>query len=145
MFFTTSIFSSDLIFNNVEKFASEYFLAWSASQSPAATKKDIEIYLEFLTDDIGHQHLPYDALADRVPDGKTSMREGMRYYLGAHTEYKAKLMSIVSGYNVIVIKYSTFSKGKHPQTGEVMEQSYDMVEVLEIEKGKVSVIRKYSE
>jgi hypothetical protein len=46
---------------------------------------------------------------------------------------------------VVIIKYDTYSKGKHPQTGEVIEQSYDTVEVLELEAGKVSVIRKYSE
>ena len=145
MFFATPIFSNDSIINNVDKFASEYFLAWSASQSPTATKTDIETYLEFLTDDVGHQHLPYDVVADRKPDGKTNMREGMTYYLGAHSEYKAKLLSIVSGYNVIVIKYYTFSKGIHPQTGKVIELSYDTVEVLEIEKGKISVIQKYSQ
>jgi hypothetical protein len=45
------------------------------------------------------------------------MREGMSHYLGAHTEY----------------------------TGELVTDSYRTLEVLEIEDGKVSVIRKYSE
>lgn len=141
----TSMFAKDSNSNNLEKFGTEYFSAWKATQSPAATEKDIENYLEFLTDDIGHQHLPYDPEADRTPEGKISMREGMAYYLGTHTEYNAKLISIVFGHNVVIIKYSTCSKGKHPQTGEIIEQSYNTIEVLEIENGKVSVIRKYSE
>ena len=33
----------------------------------------------------------------------------------------------------------------HDNTGKVVEFSYDTVEVLEIENGKVSVVRKYSE
>jgi uncharacterized membrane protein (UPF0127 family) len=52
---------------------------------------------------------------------------------------------VVTGYNLIVIKYSTKSEGVHPQTEEVIKQEYDTVEVLEIENGKVAVIRKYSE
>ena len=69
----------------------------------------------------------------------------MTYYLGAHMEYKSTLNEILPGFEVVIIKYDTCSKGKHPQTVEVIEQSYDTVEVLELEAGKVSVIRKYSE
>jgi hypothetical protein len=65
----------------------------------------------------GHQHLPYDSDDTRSPEGKNNMREGMSHYLGAHTEY----------------------------TGELISDSYRTLEVLEIENGKVSVIRKYSE
>ena len=49
------------------------------------------------------------------------------------------------GFDVVVIKYNTYVKATHPQTGEVIEQSHDTVEVLELENGRVSVIRKYSE
>ncbi len=126
-------------------FAQNYFDAWAATQSPQASAKDIEHYLGFLADDVGHQHLPYDPDANRDPEGKNKMREGMTYYLGAHMEYKSSLNEILPGFEVVVIKYDTHSKGKHPQTGEVIEQSYDTVEVLELEADKVSVIRKYSE
>jgi len=128
-----------------KRFAESYFDAWSATQSPQANTKDIERYLGFLADNVGHQHLPYDPDSDRDPEGKSKMREGMTYYMGAHMEYKSKLTTIISGFNVVVIKYDTYAKGKHPQTGEVIEQSYDTVEVLELENGKVTVIRKYSE
>ena len=37
------------------------------------------------------------------------------------------------------------AKSIHPQTKEVMTLNFVTVEVLEIENGKVSVIRKYSE
>ena len=130
---------------NSEKFAKDYFDAWVATQSPTATNKDIEHYLSFLTDDIGHQHLPYDPDDTRSSEGKKNMSEGMNYYLGAHTGYSGKLISYTDGHDVVVIKYETSSKGIHPQTKQVIAQNFLTLEVLEIEDGKVSVIRKYSE
>jgi hypothetical protein len=130
---------------DLNKFAENYFAAWSATQSPKASAEDIETYLVFLADDVGHQHYPYDPEADRYPEAKADMREGMTYYLGGHDEYNSELTEIVPGFNVVVIKYDTSSKGTHPQTGEIIEQSYETVEVLELENGKVSVIRKYSD
>jgi len=130
---------------DARSFAQNYFDAWSATQSPNASIEDIEHYLGFLAEDVGHQHLPYDPESDRDPEGKNKMREGMTYYLGAHIEYESRLTDIVPGFDVVVIKYDTHAKGKHPETGEVIELSYDTVEVLELENGKVSVIRKYSE
>lgn len=128
-----------------EAFAQEYFHAWAASQNPDAEMSDIETYLIFLTDDIGHQHLPYDPDDSRAAKNKESMREGMKFYLGAHTKFKADLIKVSVGHNVVVLKYSTESEGVHPQTGELITQKYDTVEVLELEGSKVSVIRKYSE
>ena len=130
---------------NLEKFAKDYFNAWVATQSPAATKENLESYLSLLTEDVGHQHLPYDPDDTRSSDGKENMREGMSYYLGQHTEYLGKLISHTVGHDVVVIRYETSSKGIHPQTKQVIAQNYLTLEVLEIENGKVSVIRKYSE
>ena len=73
------------------------------------------------------------------------MRKGMSYYLGAHTEHSGKLISHTDGHDVLVIKYETSLKGVHPQSKQVTAQNYLTLEVLEIENGKVSVIRKYSE
>ena len=130
---------------NGKEFANNYFNAWGATQSPKATKIDIENYLSFLTPDVGHQHLPYDPDDARHPAGKNKMRKGMSYYLGSHTEYIGTLINITVGYGVVVIEYDTLSKGVHPQTKEVITQKYRTLEVLEIEDSKVSVIRKYSE
>lgn len=130
---------------NPDEFAKDYFNAWTATQSPTATQEDIEHYLSFLTEDVGHQHLPYDSDDTRSSNGKKNMREGMSYYLGGHTEYIGKLINRTAGHGVVVIKYQTSSKGIHPQTKQVVVQNYLTLEVLEIENGKVSVIRKYSE
>ena len=130
---------------NAKAFAQNYFNAWAASQSPKATKKDIEHYLSFLVDDIGHQHLPYDADDTRSSDGKKSMRKGMGYYLGLHTQYKGTLIGVTLGDGVVVIQYDTDATGVHPQTKDVITIKHRTLEVLEIENGKVSVIRKYSE
>jgi ketosteroid isomerase-like protein len=130
---------------DANQFAHHYFNAWIATQSPQAKKSDIQNYLSLLKDDVGHQHLPYDPDASRELNGKQKMLEGMLYYLGAHTEYAATLTTIVAGYKVVVLKYKTQLSGKHPQTGQVIALSYDTVEVLELEDGKVAVIRKYSE
>lgn len=128
-----------------EAFAKTYFQAWTATQRPTATEADIEAYLSLLADDVGHQHLPYDPDDSRAPDGKQRMREGMNYYRGAHTEYAGTLAGMSFGYDVIVIQYDTYAKGVHPQTGEEVESRHSTLEVLEIEDGQVSVIRKYSE
>ncbi len=130
---------------DLEQFAKQYFQAWVATQVPNANAQDIENYLKLLKDDIGHQHLPYDPVADRQPDGKQNMREGMAYYLGAHTSYASQLLETVVGHNMVVIKYHTASSGIHPQSKQEITQAYETVEVLEMEDGKVAVIRKYSE
>jgi ketosteroid isomerase-like protein len=130
---------------DANQFALHYFNAWIATQSPQAKKSDIQSYLSLLKDDVGHQHLPYDPDASRTLSGKQKMLEGMLYYLGAHTKYAATLTKVVAGYNVVVIKYKTQLAAKHPQTGQLMALTYDTVEVLELEDGKVAVIRKYSE
>ena len=144
LFLSTSADASNDEFD-ANQFAKHYFNAWIATQSPQAKKSDIQNYLNLLKGDVGHQHLPYDPEDNREPNGKEKMLEGMLYYLGAHTEYAAKLKSVVAGYNVMVIKYSTQLTAKHPQTKELIELSYDTIEVLELEGGKVAVIRKYSE
>jgi ketosteroid isomerase-like protein len=128
-----------------DQFAKAYFNAWSASQSPSATAEDLEHYLSFLSEDVGHQHYPYDPDDSRAPTGKADMREGMTYYLGAHTEYKGQLISHLSGHDVIVIKYESWAKGIHPQTQQEVSIHDVTVEVLEIENGKVAVIRKYND
>ena len=128
-----------------ETFAQEYFHAWVTSQSPDAEMSNIEAYLALLTEDIGHQHLPYDSDDSRSANNKENMREGMKFYLGAHTRFKADLISVSAGHNVVVLKYSTESEGVRPQTGELITQEYDTIEVLELEDSRVSVIRKYSE
>ena len=142
---SSAINAADVDEFNPETFAEDYFNAWAATQSPTSTKENIEHYLSLLSEDVGHQHLPYDPDDTRSPDGKERMREGMNYYLGGHTEYRGNLISHTVGHDVVVIKYETSSKGIHPQTKQLIAQHYLTIEVLEIENGKVSVIRKYSE
>jgi ketosteroid isomerase-like protein len=130
---------------DLEELGRQYFTAWSATQSPDATEHDLDNYLSLLNSDVAHQHLPYDADDSRTPDGKARIREGMLYYLGAHVSYSAQLNHIIPAHNAIAISYTTTSKGIHPQTKELVELQYQTLEVLEIEDGKVAVIRKYEE
>jgi hypothetical protein len=126
------------------QFTQQYFAAWTNVQKPNATNKDLEQYLAFLTDDIGYQHLPYSNDDSRAPDGKAMLRKGMNYYLGIHTEYKAQLTNSAHGHNVIMIEFTTQAKGIHPDNGQAITINNSVFEVLEIEKGKISVIRHYS-
>ena len=128
-----------------EGFTRDYFSAWKATQAPNATKANLEHYLSFLTDDIGYQHLPYSVNDARAADGKNHMRKGMSFYLGSHTEYEATLTKSSYGHNVITLEYNTQTKGVHPDNGQIISNSYTSLEVLEIDNGKVSVIRHYSE
>lgn len=130
---------------DLSELGNKYFLAWAATQAPDATEKDLEYYLSFLKADVAHQHLPYDSDDSRLPDGKGSIREGMLFYLGSHSEYEATLNQVIPAHNAIAITYTTSSKGVHPQTNELIELHYSTMEVLEIEDGKIAVIRKYEE
>jgi len=130
---------------NYEDFIKQYFAAWKNTQKPKAAKEDLEQYLTFLTDDIGYQHLPYSNDDSRQADGKTTLRKGMTYYLGIHTEYSAKLIKYSYGHNVIVLEFETSFKGVHPDNGQLISSTSKVLEVLELEEGKVSVIRHYSD
>ncbi|WP_235282251.1 hypothetical protein [Thalassotalea sp. ND16A] len=129
---------------NYDDFINNYFAAWVNVQNPKASTDDLEHYLSFLTDDVGYQHLPYSTDDSRQEDGKKGLRKGMTYYLGIHTEYSAKLTNTAYGHNVIMIEFDTQAKGVHPDNGQLMTFNHHSFEVLEIDNGKVSVIRHYS-
>ncbi|MBE1299311.1 MAG: nuclear transport factor 2 family protein [Alteromonadaceae bacterium] len=132
--------------DNLKDFAQEYFEKFNKTQAPNANKQDVEAYLDLLADDVGHSHLPWVVDDTRLPDGKGKMREGMLFYLGAHTEYRAKLLNVFTfNDSAIAIRYKKTAKGKHPQSGQDIEYSKIFMEVLELEKNQIVVIRKYHE
>jgi hypothetical protein len=140
---TTYANNSELDLN---AFARTYFNSMVATQAPNATAKDIEAYLALLTDDIGHTHLPYVTDDSRQSNGKELMRKGMTFYLGAHTKYEAQLLDVFTfNTSAVAIRYKNKAEGIHPQNQQALAYSQVMMEVLEIEDGKVAVIRKYHE
>lgn len=131
---------------DLNEFAQQYFDIMVATQAPNATEQELERYLALLTDDIGHSHLPYVTDDSRLKEGKQQMRKGMTFYLGAHTQYKAQLLNVfVFNDSAIAIRYSNSAEGIHPQNKQAISYSQTMMEVLEMENGKVAVIRKYHE
>ncbi|TPH13588.1 nuclear transport factor 2 family protein [Litorilituus lipolyticus] len=131
---------------DLNKFAQEYFEKMVATQSPNATAKELEVYLALLKEDVGHSHLPWETDDARLPDGKQAMRKGMTFYLGAHTHYQAELLDVFTfNQSAVAIRYKNDAKGIHPQNNQAIAYSQVMMEVLEIEDGKVAVIRKYHE
>jgi len=131
---------------DLENFAQTYFKTMVATQAPEATKEDLENYFSLLTDDIGHSHLPWVTDDSRLPDGKEAMRKGMLFYLGAHTEYSAELLDVfVFNNSAIAIRYKNSAKGIHPESKQPLAYTQTMMEVLEMENGKVAIIRKYHE
>jgi hypothetical protein len=131
---------------DLEKFAQTYFNTMVATQVPNATKEDLEKYFSLLTDDIGHSHLPWVTDDSRLPDGKEAMRKGMLFYLGAHTEYSAKLLNVfIFNNSAVAIRYENTAKGIHPESKQPLAYTQIMMEVLEMEGDKVAVIRKYHE
>ena len=131
---------------DLKAFAELYFAKMVASQAPKAGSEELEAYLALLTDDVGHSHLPWVTDDARLPDGKAKMREGMTFYLGAHTEYSATLLNVFTfNDSAIAIRYQNMAKGVHPQSKQYLEYEEIMMEVLELENGKVAVIRKYHE
>lgn len=131
---------------DLNEFARQYFDTMVATQAPNATEQELERYLALLTDDIGHSHLPYVTDDSRLKDGKQRMRKGMSFYLGAHTQYKAHLLNVfVFNDSAVAIRYSNNVEGVHPQNKQAISYRQTMMEVLEMENGKVAVIRKYHE
>ena len=127
-----------------DAFVKAYYQAQVKTQQPDATTEDLEHYLSFLTDDIGNQHFPNAPDDSREPNGKAMMRKGMTYYLGVHTEYKSELIDYQYGYNAVSIKHKFSAKGKRAD-GSEFSYSKIALDVLELENGKVSVMRRYSE
>ncbi len=126
--------------------AQSYFDKMTATQQPNATAQDIENFLALMTDDVGSTHLPYVTDDSRQPDGKAQMRQGMSFYLGAHTEYSAELLNtFVFNDTAIAVRYRNSAKGIHPQNKQPIAYTSTMMDVLEIENGKIAVIRKYHE
>ena len=126
-----------------QQFALDYFNAWAATQSPDATMADLEHYLSFLVEDVGHEHIPHDIDDTRHPDGKQTMKEGMTYYLGKHIEYHAKLIGITYGLDAVAIQFDVSKSATRGPDETITSMTYNSLVVLEIEAGKVSVIRKY--
>ena len=132
--------------NKLHDFAHHYFSSMVATQAPNATSKELEGYLALLTDDVGHSHLPYVTDDSRLPDGKQAMRQGMTFYLGAHTAYSAELLDVfVFNDSAVAIRYKNTAEGIHPQNQQAISYTQTMMEVLEMENDKVAVIRKYHE
>jgi len=141
--FSLSVFSSEI---DLERFAQTYFKTMVATQKPNATNVDLENYFSLLTDNIGHSHLPWDTDDSRLSDGKEAMRKGMLFYLGVHTEYNAELLDVfIFNNSAVAIRYKHSAKGIHPQSKQLIAYTRTMMEVLEMEGGKVAIIRKYHE
>jgi hypothetical protein len=125
-----------------DKFVKEYYDAQVKTQQPNASTADLEHYLSFLTEDVGNQHFPNAPDDSRAADGKKLMREGMTRYLGVHTEYKGKIIEYIVGYNSVALKHTFSAKGLRSD-GSEFSYSKEVLDVLELENGKVSVIRRY--
>ncbi len=131
---------------DLKAFAQQYYKTMSATQAPNAGTKELEAYLALLTDDIGNQHIPYQPDDSRTPDGKKQMRKGMSFYLGAHTLFESTLLNTFVFNNTgFAIRYKNYVKGIHPQSKQPIEYTSTMMEVIEVENGKVAMIRKYHE
>lgn len=129
---------------DAEEFVSAYLAARTATQQPDAAAEDLEHYLSFLVENVGYQHLPYNSDDSRDPEGKNNMREGMTFYLGKNKSFTAALVNFTHGFNVVAIQYEgvhEYQREGEPLTAE----NYSAMDVLELENGKVTVIREYLE
>ena len=62
------------------------------------------------------------------------------FYLGAHAEYNSKLLNVFAFNNsAVAIRYTSNAKGIHPQNKQPLAYSNVMMEVLDIEDGKVAL------
>jgi len=128
---------------DLRKFAERYFEAKLATQLPGASPEALERYLSLLTEDVGYEHKPYRYLGE-VEGGKSRMRAGMGRILGQNKGYSAELVNVTVGYNAIAIQYKGLWSGSRGGVGPVLTNEFEVMEVLELVDGKVSIIRQYS-
>lgn len=124
-------------------FANEYANAWFETQKSTATPEDLEHYLSFLTDDVAYQHLPYDTTDERKKGGKEELRMGMKQWLGSNTSYVATINSVNFSNNIIIINYNSATTIVDAKTKTQKVMRRDVIDTLELDNNKVSVIRKY--
>ena len=143
MVITSTTYSSEEINEfELKALAQKYFSNWNKTQKPTATPQDLENYLSLLTDDVAWQHFPYQPDDTRKPDGKQNLRKGMTQWLGANTEYTAELSKLIIGQGVIVFKFRALIKFANSE-GVIVNRERNYTDVLEIDNGQVSVIRRY--
>lgn len=140
MLWLSSAFTADE--PDLTQLAQRYFETRLASQQPGASAQDLEAYLALLSEDVGYEHKPHRLLEDS-DGGKPGMREGMTYYLGKNEAYDAELISIAVGHNAFAIQYSGTHKFRRGGEGPVITKQFNAMDVLEVEDGKVSIIREY--
>ncbi len=128
--------------SNLEHLAQKYFQAKLATQQPNASEADLEAYLDLLSEHVGYEHKPYRPLGE-VEGGKQRMRKGMTYYLGKNERYDAELVSIAIGHNAFAIQYKGTHVFRRGGDGPILTEHFNTMDVLEVEGGKVSIIREY--
>lgn len=123
--------------------ANSYADAWFKTQMPNATDKDLQHFLSFLTDDVAYQHLPYDKTDEREEGGKEALQKGMTQWLASNVDYQATINSVNFSHNLITINYDSTTTIIDPKTKQSKTIRRHVIDSLELDNGKVSVIRKY--
>jgi len=123
--------------------ANTYAQSWFKTQSSTATKEELEHYLSLLTDDVAYQHLPYDKTDERENGGKEVLRKGMTQWLASSVNYKATINSINFSNNLITINYDSITTIIDSKTKAKRVIHRHVIDSLEIDNMKISVIRKY--
>jgi hypothetical protein len=141
--FCSSVVKADTTNLAYLNLANEYAQAWFKTQMSSATKADLEHYLTFLTDDVAYQHLPYDKTDVREVGGKDVLRKGMAQWLASNIDYKVTINSINFSNNLITINYDSATTIIDSKTKEKRVMNRHVIDSLEIDNMKISVIRKY--
>jgi len=143
LIFCSGMASADSTNLSYVDLANTYAQAWFKTQSSTATKEDLEHYLSLLTDDVAYQHLPYDKTDEREEGGKEVLRRGMAQWLASSVDYKATINSINFSNNLITINYNSSTTIIDSKTKEKRVINRHVIDSLEIDNNKISVIRKY--
>jgi hypothetical protein len=141
--FCSSVVKADTTNLEYLNLANEYAKAWFKTQISTATKADLEHYLSFLTDDVAYQHLPYDKTDEREAGGKEVLRKGMTQWLASNVDYKVTINSINFSNNLITINYDSATTIIDSKTKEKKVMRRHVIDTLELDGNKISVIRKY--
>ncbi|MGJ8680069.1 nuclear transport factor 2 family protein [Paraglaciecola sp.] len=129
---------------DLNQFAKDYFKAFVATQQVDAKAADLEQYLDYLTDDVGTIHIPFNSDDSRHKGGKDKFKESMSAMMGKNTEFKATIEEIrVFNTTAILIRFKQSAVYVNKEQNTVSPWAMMITEILEMDGDKVGLIRRY--
>lgn len=129
---------------DLDNFARQYFSAFVDFQLPEANSDVLDKYLDYLAVDVGHTHMPFRKDDTKYADGRDRYRKDLLSMMGKNKKLKAKLLEVrVFNTTAVALRFELSATYVDTDKDIVSPWSFVLTDILEIEDGKVSMIRRY--